>query len=56
MGAGIWWLCPEWHQWLAWGVWQRAATLLGLTLGGVLVYFGWLALCGVRLRHFRLGG
>ncbi|SOC57847.1 putative peptidoglycan lipid II flippase [Chromohalobacter canadensis] len=56
MGAGLWWLCPEWHQWLAWGVWQRAATLLGLTLGGALVYFGWLALCGVRLRHFRLGG
>lgn len=56
MGGGIWWWIPEWHAWLDWDVWQRAVTLLGLTLGGAVVYFGWLALCGVRLRHFRLRG
>ncbi|WP_251979135.1 murein biosynthesis integral membrane protein MurJ [Salinicola avicenniae] len=56
MGAGLWWLTPEWHAWVGWSAWRRAAELALLVVGGVMAYFGWLALTGVRLHHFRLRG
>nr|WP_280951233.1 murein biosynthesis integral membrane protein MurJ [Salinicola aestuarinus] len=56
MGAGLWWFCPEWHQWLAWGALERVGVLLALVVGGASLYFAWLAASGVRLRHFSLRG
>ena len=56
MGAGLWWLTPDWHLWVAWGAPRRVAILLALVIGGAAAYFIWLALSGVRLRHFRLRG
>ncbi|MHB0777328.1 murein biosynthesis integral membrane protein MurJ [Halomonas sp. WWR20] len=50
------WGAPDWHVWLEWDVWQRIWHLAGLVLGGGAAYFVWLAICGVRLRHFRLQG
>ncbi|OHV11497.1 murein biosynthesis integral membrane protein MurJ [Kushneria phosphatilytica] len=54
--GGLWWLTPEWHHWLAWGLPRRLGVIIALVSGGVAVYFAWLAVTGVRLRHFRLHG
>ncbi|RKQ95851.1 putative peptidoglycan lipid II flippase [Kushneria sinocarnis] len=54
--GGLWWATPEWHSWLAWELPRRLAMIAALVIGGVSVYFGWLALTGVRLRHLRLRG
>lgn len=56
MGASLWWLSPEWHTWVTWGALHRAVMLTALVIGGSVIYFGWLALSGVRLRDFRLHG
>ena len=56
LGLGLWWLSPDWQAWLNWDVWHRAWMLSSLVVGGVVVYFAWLAICGLRLRHFRLNG
>ncbi|WP_232825108.1 murein biosynthesis integral membrane protein MurJ [Salinicola endophyticus] len=56
MALGLWWLTPDWHQWTAWHAPRRVGCLLGLVVGGATLYFVWLALTGVRLRHFRLRG
>nr|WP_297460456.1 murein biosynthesis integral membrane protein MurJ [uncultured Halomonas sp.] len=56
LGLGLLWLSPDWQAWLNWDVWHRAWVLSSLVVGGVAVYFAWLALCGIRLRHFRLNG
>ncbi|WP_081949059.1 murein biosynthesis integral membrane protein MurJ [Litchfieldella xinjiangensis] len=56
LGAGLAWFSPDWQQWLGWGLWQRVYSLLALVVGGAATYFTWLALAGIRLRHFRLQG
>ncbi|WP_110710540.1 murein biosynthesis integral membrane protein MurJ [Salinicola sp. CR57] len=56
MGAALWWLSPEWHTWVTWSALHRAVMLTALVIGGSVIYFGWLALSGVRLRDFRLHG
>ncbi|WP_245888799.1 murein biosynthesis integral membrane protein MurJ [Halomonas denitrificans] len=56
MGAGLWWLAPDWQAWLGWSVWTRAAWMAGLVAAGAVVYFAWLAAFGMRLRHFRMRG
>ncbi len=56
MGIGLWWLSPDWHTWVTWNALHRAGMLAALVIGGVVVYFGWLALSGIRLRDFRLRG
>lgn len=56
MGAGLWWLSPDWHTWVTWSAPHRAGMLMALVVGGVAIYFGWLALSGIRLRDFRLHG
>jgi len=56
MVGGLWWLSPDWHVWLDWSVWRRAAWLAALVVGGALTYFAWLWATGVRLRDFRLQG
>ncbi|WP_089797160.1 murein biosynthesis integral membrane protein MurJ [Halomonas korlensis] len=54
MGLGLWWLSPGWQEWLGWEVGTRVAWLSALVVSGALVYFAWLAVFGVRLRHFRM--
>lgn len=56
MGLALWWLSPEWHQWLAWDLLHRGLWMAGLVIVGILVYFVWLGLTGVRVRQFRLKG
>ncbi|MDH4571076.1 murein biosynthesis integral membrane protein MurJ [Salinicola acroporae] len=56
MGAALWWLSPEWHTWATWSALHRAVMLTALVIGGSVIYFGWLALSGIRLRDFRLHG
>ncbi len=56
LGVGLAWLAPGWQQWLGWELETRVLHLSGLVVGGVAVYFAWLALVGIRLRHFRLQG
>ncbi|MFD2192174.1 murein biosynthesis integral membrane protein MurJ [Pistricoccus aurantiacus] len=56
LGLGLWWLTPNWQNWLGWDLFTRVAWLSVLVAGGVLVYFAWLAAWGVRVRHFRLNG
>ncbi|QEM80551.1 murein biosynthesis integral membrane protein MurJ [Halomonas binhaiensis] len=56
MGGVLWWLAPEWHQWLAWDALHRGAWMAGLVVIGAAVYFTWLGFTGVRIRHFRLHG
>lgn len=56
MGLGLWWLSPDWQAWLGWGVEQRVVWLTALVVGGAALYFAWLAVTGVRLRHFRMRG
>ncbi len=56
MGLGLWWLSPDWQDWLAWGVWTRVQWLTLLVVAGAAIYFAWLAATGVRLRHFRMKG
>ncbi|GGY03635.1 putative lipid II flippase MurJ [Litchfieldella qijiaojingensis] len=56
LGVGLAWLAPDWQQWLGWGLGTRVLHLAGLVVGGVAAYFAWLALVGIRLRHFRLSG
>ncbi|GHC27081.1 putative lipid II flippase MurJ [Kushneria pakistanensis] len=56
LAGGLWWFTPDWQQWLSWGVERRLAVLLGLIVAAMVVYFGWLGLAGVRVRHFKLRG
>ncbi len=56
LALGLWWFSPPWQAWLSWEVGQRVLTLGALVAGSIALYFGWLALCGIRLRHFRLNG
>lgn len=56
LGLGLAWLSPDWQQWLGWELWTRVSYLAGLVVGGAVVYFTWLALFGIRVRHFRLHG
>lgn len=56
LGLGLAWFSPDWQQWLGWELWQRVYSLAGLVVGGAAAYFAWLALVGIRLRHFRLHG
>lgn len=56
LSAGLWGISPSWQAWLVWDVWHRALVLSGLVVGGITLYFAWLVLVGIRLRHFRLNG
>jgi putative peptidoglycan lipid II flippase len=56
MGAGLFWLTPEWHAWLEWSLWRRVAWLAVLVVAGAGAYFAWLAALGMRPRHFRING
>ncbi|WP_390879094.1 murein biosynthesis integral membrane protein MurJ [Marinobacterium arenosum] len=47
------WLSAESDQWLAWGLWSRAAQMTLLVAAGVSVYGLVLVLCGLRLRHLK---
>lgn len=48
----LYWAGP-WEQWLDWTGWTRSWQLARLCLGGMLLYFIVLWLCGMRLAHFR---
>ncbi|HSH48441.1 MAG TPA: lipid II flippase MurJ, partial [Halomonas sp.] len=54
MGAGLSWLSPDWHRWLGWPLWTRVGWLMTLVVAGAALYFAWLGILGVRLRHFRI--
>ncbi|MFC0266514.1 murein biosynthesis integral membrane protein MurJ [Kushneria aurantia] len=56
LGALLLLVSPGWQQWLEWGIAGRLGVLGGLIAASVVVYFGWLGLAGVRVRHFRLRG
>ncbi len=56
MGGGLWWFSPDWHTWVTWSALHRAGMMGALVVGGAAVYFGWLALSGIRLKDFRLHG
>ncbi|MGC3874156.1 murein biosynthesis integral membrane protein MurJ [Halomonas sp. GXIMD04776] len=56
LGAALWWFSPPWQAWLGWELEQRTLTLGALVMGGAALYFAWLVICGIRLRHFRLNG
>ncbi len=53
MAGVLWWLAGDLDQWLRWGGWYRAGRLLVCVAAGVVVYFGTLALLGLRVRDLR---
>ncbi|MGH7057937.1 MAG: murein biosynthesis integral membrane protein MurJ [Gammaproteobacteria bacterium] len=55
MGIAVWFAAGPLSNWLGWSVWIRIAHLVAILVGGALVYVIVLALCGLRLRHLRLG-
>jgi putative peptidoglycan lipid II flippase len=54
MAAFLWWISGDWSDWTGWPAARRAAWLGLSVVGGGVVYFGVLALAGVRpgnLKH-----
>ncbi|MCS2610834.1 murein biosynthesis integral membrane protein MurJ [Halomonas dongshanensis] len=54
MSVALYWAAPEWHRWLAFGLWQRVGSVLGLVALGGGIYAAWLLLLGLRPRHLRM--
>ena len=54
MSLALYWAAPEWHDWLAFGLWQRVGWVTGLVVIGGGLYFAWLAALGLRVRHFKI--
>ena len=48
MAAFLWWVSGDWSDWTDWSAARRAAWLGLSVVGGAVVYFGVLALSGVR--------
>jgi putative peptidoglycan lipid II flippase len=53
MAAVVLWMAGDLGSWLVLNKWLRAARMAEVITAAVLVYFGVLALCGLRPRHFR---
>lgn len=56
LSIGLLVLTPDWHQWLAWHLWQRMLWMSVIILVAIVGYVAWLALTGMRPRHFRMQG
>ncbi|MDR5876192.1 murein biosynthesis integral membrane protein MurJ [Vreelandella gomseomensis] len=54
MCAALYVIAPEWTQWLAMGLWQRVAWVSGLVALGAGLYFAWLGVFGLRVRHLKM--
>ena len=53
MAAFLWWISGDWSAWTGWPAARRAAWLGLSVVGGAAVYFGVLALSGVRPRDLK---
>lgn len=53
MAWALWWLAGDLRQWLEWGELYRASRLLLCVAAGAALYFGSLALFGLRVRDLR---
>ncbi len=53
MGAVLVWLAGGLADWMATGAWLRGVRMLGVVAAAMAVYFGALAISGLRPRHFR---
>ena len=53
MAAVVLWLAGGLQGWLDLDKWSRALRLAGIVAAAALAYFGVLAACGLRPRHFR---
>ncbi|MGJ8522944.1 putative lipid II flippase MurJ [Carnimonas sp. R-84981] len=56
MAAALLWWVPPWQQWVAWGAAQRAEGMALTVVGAMVIYFGWLAVTGMRVSQFRMRG
>jgi putative peptidoglycan lipid II flippase len=54
MCVALYVIAPEWAQWLAMGLWQRVAWVSGLVALGAGLYFAWLGVFGLRVRHLKM--
>ncbi|MEC4768502.1 murein biosynthesis integral membrane protein MurJ [Halomonas sp. CUBES01] len=54
MCAALYVIAPEWTQWLAMGLWHRVAWVSGLVALGAGLYFAWLGVFGLRVRHLKM--
>jgi len=54
MSVALYVIAPEWTQWLAMGLWQRVAWVSGLVALGAGLYFAWLGVFGLRVRHLKM--
>ncbi|MGM0544721.1 MAG: murein biosynthesis integral membrane protein MurJ [Pseudomonadota bacterium] len=54
MCVALYVIAPEWTQWLAMGLWQRVAWVSGLVALGAGLYFAWLGVFGLRVRHLKM--
>jgi putative peptidoglycan lipid II flippase len=53
MAAFLWWISGDWDAWSRWSATHRVAWLGLAVLGGGVVYFGVLALAGLRPRDLK---
>jgi hypothetical protein len=53
MAAFLWWISGDWNAWSGWSATHRVVWLGIAVLGGVAVYFGVLALAGLRPRDLK---
>ncbi len=53
MAAFLWWISGDWSDWADWSATRRAAWLGLSVVGGAVVYFGVLALAGMRPRDLK---
>ncbi|SDO26668.1 murein biosynthesis integral membrane protein MurJ [Vreelandella arcis] len=54
MCVALYVIAPEWTQWLAMSLWQRVAWVSGLVALGAGLYFAWLGVFGLRVRHLKM--
>lgn len=54
MSLALYFVAPDWHDWLSFGLWQRISWVSGLVVLGGGLYFTWLAALGLRVRHFKI--
>jgi putative peptidoglycan lipid II flippase len=53
MAAFLWWISGDWSAWPEWSAMRRVAWLGLSVAGGIVVYFGVLALAGARPRDLK---
>lgn len=54
MCAALYFIAPDWQDWLTFGLWQRVSWVTGLVVLGGSLYFAWLAALGMRIRDFKM--